>query len=386
MSFTVNAAGLAGLPDQLDRLQLDALRGSAYVGDHAKLSYGGVLNDITADHERIRHDVRGFLEKLGGPVAGNTGEAVRAAMTYYAHADAKAAASLDAACPATTSAHADVAGNYGATSYSSSALGARFRDVAKPTDHYVAPPDHHTEFPDEPFQLNIITPASTGRQLIIKATELAESLGLGHRWDPYEEILKPLTGDWSGMRACADVYGNVGDAVGAMTMNLRTMAYDVPEVWTGNAADGMTGYVLKVADQLDGSKQSFADLGSAYQAAAESAHRSFEQVGELLSELIDLVLLFIAEAIAAAASASTVVGPIAFGAAAALDALEMFQTIHWIATGLAAIKAGIEDLAAFLSRSGAVDIEAKLPALEPAHLQLPGDQSGVGKVKIGPAR
>ncbi|HKN54130.1 MAG TPA: hypothetical protein VJX66_16630, partial [Amycolatopsis sp.] len=192
MSFTVNAAGLAGLPDQLDRLQLDALRGSAYVGDHAKLSYGGVLNDITADHERIRHDVRGFLEKLGGPVAGN----------------------------------------YGATSYSSSALGARFRDVAKPTDHYVAPPDHHTEFPDEPFQLNIITPASTGRQLIIKATELAESLGLGHRWDPYEEILKPLTGDWSGMRASADVYGNVGDAVGAMTMNLRTMAYDVPEVWT----------------------------------------------------------------------------------------------------------------------------------------------------------
>ena len=132
MSFTVNAAGLAGLPDQLDRLQLDALRGSAYVGDHAKLSYGGVLNDITADHERIRHDVRGFLEKLGGPVAGNTGEAVRAAMTYYAHADAKAAASLDAACPGTTSAHADVASNYGATSYSSSALGARFRDVATP--------------------------------------------------------------------------------------------------------------------------------------------------------------------------------------------------------------------------------------------------------------
>src|SRR5205085_3705469 len=96
MSFTVNAAGLAGLPDQLDRLQLDALRGSAYVGDHAQLSYGGVLNHIKADHERVQRDVRRFLEKLGGPVAGNTAEAVRAAMTWYGHTDAKAAASLDA--------------------------------------------------------------------------------------------------------------------------------------------------------------------------------------------------------------------------------------------------------------------------------------------------
>jgi hypothetical protein len=386
MSFTVNAAGLAGLPDQLDRLQQDAFRGSAYVGDHATLSYGGVLNDITADHERTLHDVRGFLDKLGGPVAGNAADAVRAATTWYAHADAKAAASLDATCPATTSAHADVAGNYGATSYSSSALGARFRDVARPTDHYLAPPDRHGEYPDEPLRLDVISPSATGRQLIIKATELAEMLGLGHRWDPYEKILKPLTGDWNGLRACADVYGNVGGAVGDLSMNLRTMAYDVPEVWTGNAADGLTGYVLRVADQLDGSKQSFADLGSSYKAAAENAHRSFEQVGELLSELIDIVLLFIVEAVAAAASAETVVGPIALGAAAAVDALEMFQTIHFIEACLTAIKVGIEDLADTLSGSGAVNVQAKLPVLEPAHLQLPGDQSGVGKTKIGPAR
>src|SRR5947207_2497275 len=147
MSFSVDAAGLAGLPEQLDRLQQDAFRGSAYVGDHARLSYGGVLNDITADHERILHDVRGYLNKLGGPVAGNTADAVRAATTYYGRTDARAAASLDASYPATTSAHANVAGNYGATSYSSSALGARFRDVARPTDHYVAPPDRHNEYP-----------------------------------------------------------------------------------------------------------------------------------------------------------------------------------------------------------------------------------------------
>src|SRR5437762_13919738 len=150
MSFTVNAAGLAGLPEQLDRLQQDAFRGSAYVGDHAKRSYGGVLNDITADHERIRHDVRGLLDKLGGPVAGNTADAVRAATTYYAHADTKAATTLDATYPATTSVHADVAGNYVATSYSSSAPGARSRDVARPSDHCVPPPAPRYEYPYDP--------------------------------------------------------------------------------------------------------------------------------------------------------------------------------------------------------------------------------------------
>lgn len=386
MSFTVNAAGLAGLPEQLDRLQLDALRGSAYVGDHAALSYGGVLNDIKANHEQIRDEVRGFLDKLDGPVAGNTAEAVRAATTYYVHTDAKAAASLDATYPATTSAHADVAGNYGATSYSSSALGARFRDVARPTDNYLPPPDRRDEYPDEPDALVLVSPSGVARQIIIHATELAESLGLGHRWDPYEEVLKPLTGDWNGLRGCSDVYRSVGGAVGDMAMNLRAMAYDVPEVWTGNAADGLTGYLLSVADQLDGSKQAFADLGTGYENAAERAHEEFKQAGEMLSDLVDLALVFIAEAAGAGATAETVIGPVVFGAAGAIDAYEIFKAIHTVATAVSMVKVALESLGTTLTNSGVVDIQAKLRALQPAHLQLPGDQSGVGKTKIGPGR
>src|SRR6266511_2484046 len=47
-----------------------------------------------------------------------------------------------------------------------------------------------------------INAGAFGRTVIVEATELAASLGLGHRWDPYEKILKPITGDWNGLRKC----------------------------------------------------------------------------------------------------------------------------------------------------------------------------------------
>ena len=386
MSFTVDAAGLAGLPEQLDRLQLDAFRGSSYVGDHAELAYGGVLNDISADHETVVHEVRGFLDKLGGPVAGNTAEAVRAALTYYAHTDAKAAAAVDVSYPATTGEHTGSLGVDGSTSYSSSARGARFRDVVAPSGHYVAPPDRHGEYPDEPAELDVISPASWGRQAVIKATELAASLGLGHRWDPYEAVLQPLTGDWNGLRACADVFADVGVAVGDMELNLRTTAYDVPEVWTGNAADGATGYLLKVANQLAAARQPFADLSGRYQAAAEQAREQFKELGERLDDLIDLVLVFIGEVSGLAAVGETGVGFLGLMALAAATAFEIYKVIHLIDLVMKEIRRQVHQLGSLVRGSAVVGLQAKLPALEPAHLQLPGDQSGVGKVKIGPPR
>jgi hypothetical protein len=386
MSFTVDAAGLAGLPEQLDRLQLDAFRGSAFVGDHTRLAYGGVLNDISAEHENVVHEARGFLDKLGGPVAGNTAEAVRAALTYYVHTDAKAAAALDATYPATTGEHAASLGVDGSTSYSSSARGARFRDVAAPSEHYLAPPDYDTEFPDQPSALDCVGPASLGRQLIIHGTELAASLGLGHRWDPYEAVLQPLTGDWSGLRACADVFANAGAAVGDMEMNLRTTAYDVPEVWTGNAADGATGHLLRVADQLGAARQPFADLASAYKTAAQQAHAQFDQLAHQLDDLLDIVLVFIVEAGMAAATSETGVGALALGAASAVTGFEIYKVIHLITLLIKQLEAQIHNFDTLLNGSAVVGLHLKLPALDPAHLQLPGDQSGVGKTKIGPAR
>jgi hypothetical protein len=386
VSFSVDAAGLVGLPQQLDRMQVDALRGSAYVDAHARISSGGVLTGLAADHQRIVHDVRGYLDKLGSRVAGNAADAVRAASAYYEATDAQAAARLDASYPAVTGEHAGGAGSYGATSYSSSAVGARFRDVASPATHYVAPPDRHSEYQDEPQPLQVIGVGGAARALIIKATELAAVLGLGHRWDPYEAVLKPVTGDWNGLRASADVFANVSAALGDVSMNLHATAYDVPEVWTGNAADGVTGYLLRVADQVDSAKQSVTGLSGGYEAAAEHAFERFRQAGDHLDELVDLVVLFIAEAVVAETTVETGVGPLIAGAAAAATAVEMYKIIHAVEAVVGAVEAELDGLRTLLRGFGGGELQLKLPALDPAHLQLPGDQSGVGKVMIGPPR
>jgi hypothetical protein len=386
MGFTVDAASLDGLPKQIDRLQHDALLGESYVNDHAKLSYGGVLDRITGNHESVVHAVRDYLDRLARKVAGNSSEAVQAALVYYAHTDAKAAAALDGTYPATSGPHADGPGNYGATSYSSSAYGGRFRDVAHPSDRYVPPPDHSAEFPDEPKPIDLISPASYARRIIVQATELAESLGLGHRWDPYETILKPCTGDWKGLRGCTDVFERVGEALGDMATNLRAGAYDVPEVWTGNAADGLTGYLLKVANELDGAKAPLDDLGKAYEKAAKGAHELFDALGELLSALIDDVLIFIAELAVAEGTSWTGVGAAIGGAGAALEAYEIYREIKRAVELFAAIRVVVDDFNATLRHgAGMVNVDLDLPVLDEAKLQLPGDQSRVGGPKVGPA-
>ena len=68
--------------------------------------------------------------------------------------------------------------------------------------------------------LACVSPTAFGRQVIITATEVGAVLGICPRWDPYEAVLKPLTGDWSGFRACADVFDHLAEAVGDMAGNL----------------------------------------------------------------------------------------------------------------------------------------------------------------------
>jgi hypothetical protein len=380
MSFTVDAASLGGLPKQLERLQHDALLGESYVNDNAKLSYGGLLDKLVGGHEDAVRSVRDYLDKLARKVAGNGGEAVQAALAYYAQTDAKAAGALDATFPATTDRHADGPGNYGATSYSSSAYGARFRDVAHPADRYVPPPDHSGEFPDEPKPIAFVSPASYARGLIVQATDAAEKLGIGHRWDPYEMILKPCTGDWKGLRGCTDVFDHVADAVGDMAGNVRAGAFDVPEVWTGNAADSLTSYLLKVADALDDAKKPLHDLGEAYKTAAESAHKLFETLGEMLSAVLDEAIIALAALVAAASGVGASVGE----ALAAVELYEMVREVKGAIEVYTAVTTTIDGLDAALGGDGMVQVDLKLPPLDGGSLHLPGNQSGVGKPKVGP--
>lgn len=380
MSFAVDTAGLQGLPAQLDRLHEDALLGSAYVDHYAKLSYGGLLDKITGGHEAAVTSVRNYLDKLAGPVAGNTADAVRYAMTYYTQTDVKSAVALDDTYP---QAEAKDDTDFGHHIHpSSTSAGGRFHDAAEFTDHYKTPPDHSAEFPFQPQPVMCVSPAAFGRAVIVEATELAASLGLGHRWDPYEAILKPVTGDWSGLRSCTDVFGNVGEALGDMANNVRIAAEGIHEVWTGRAAEGLTAHLIELARTLDEAREPLEKLGRSYEDAARSAFALFGALGDVLNDLIDAVLIFIAEASAAAATSETVIGGIAFGISAAYEADKVYRFVKGAVGLYTSCMAVIETIESAQHGFGAVSGEGSLPTLKETRPPLPGNQSMVGVPKL----
>ncbi|MGQ0775594.1 MAG: hypothetical protein ACT4NY_14440 [Pseudonocardiales bacterium] len=82
-------------------------------------------------------------------------------------------------------------------------------------------------------------------------TGVAASLGICDRaCDPYEVILKPLIGDWVGVRACADVFRNLADAVRDMGTNALWGSLSAETVWTGQAASGCVAYLVAVSKAL----------------------------------------------------------------------------------------------------------------------------------------
>ncbi len=347
----------------------------------AKLSYGGLLDRIIGGHEGAVHKVENYLDRLAGPVAGNCADAVRYAMTYYKQTDAKAAAAVDDTYPdAERHDDTDMGHNIHATAASA---GGRFRDLAEPTDHYKEPPDYSADFPFEPQPVACINAGAFGRTVIVEATELAASLGLGHRWDPYEKILKPITGDWNGLRKCKEVFENVGWALGDMASNLRVASDSVTWVWSGHAADGVIAYLTDLARTLDEAKEPIEELGKSYKEAADSAFELFNALGDVLNDLIQAVIIFIAEASTAAATSATVVGGIAFGAAAAYEAYECYELIKVAIEARTLADAGVDAFSSALHGFGAVDGDLALPELKETRPPLPGNQSMVGVPKMG---
>lgn len=373
MSFHVDAPGLQGLPAQLDRLSEDAAKGRTYVIDNARMSYGGILDRISGGHEEVVGTAADFLDRVAHPVARTSAAAVRASIKYYRQSDQNAAARLDASFPAVEAeGPIDGAPGMSAQGYR---FGGDFSDVEEPQDHYREVEDYSLDFPLEPRQLLTISMAGNARNLIVEATDLAAKLGFGHHWDPYEAILKPLTGDWAGLRGCKDVFDNVADAFEAMSSNVRNGVLSVHAVWDGNAADSARNHLNEIAEALEEAVEPFRELGESYEKAADGAHELFGALADLLNDLVDAVIIFISEATAAVATSETIIGGIGFGAAAGYEAYKVYETIKDVIECFSTANALTETLMSSWHGFGQVSGDIKLPILPDDRPTLPGDQA-----------
>ncbi|MFI6265284.1 hypothetical protein [Micromonospora sp. NPDC051006] len=325
MGFDVDVAALRGLPTVFDRLGDDARAGLDYIDTNTALEYGpGFINRISGKHERAVSDVRGFVEDVAKFTASRTGSSLRQSLDYYERTDGAAAEQFDRAFRG----GGQVDRSQFASFYRATGSAAGFADRAEPRESFRAIPDYGKDdaFQFEPQLWDIASPTSLTRDALWGATWLAAKLGICDRaYDPYESLIKPIAGDWTGVRGCADVFGNVASALGGMAVNVRWAALGSEQYWQGKAATAFQAHLVNSARKLDEAAVPLVALAAEYRKTAEAMFEIGKVLGSLLSDLVDAAMIFVAAASTAAATSETVVGGVVFGAAAIYEGYKMWD-------------------------------------------------------------
>lgn len=316
--FAVDPAGLNGLYNQLARAADAAHDTLDYTRRQCDLDWNaeGLLMILLGPHEHAYANVTGTLARLR-ELAQETGTAVNAAQNDYARTDRAVAARLDAVRPG-----ADKPDTVrGMPPPDRPAGTAGFADVADPARFLTAP---EYPVPIEMWSINpledLLSPAAWLRQISIWL--------FGH--DPFEGWAKQFSGDWAAYVHCGAALGRVGASVHDIGRNLIAGAARVDTVWRGDAADAERDYQVALGSAAVGLRSACAEYSELYAQAAQATKSLFDVAGDLIGNLLDLLIVVNAAAAVGTALVETGLGAIAgYGIAAyyAVQAYELYQKI-----------------------------------------------------------
>jgi len=371
MSFSVNTSALAGLPTLLARMQEDARAAKAYLDAETDINWTGegIINILSGGHRNVQDQVRTFLGTVESVVAGPTAEVVRASIDYYERTETANAEALDRTYPAvnlTESKQGTVPLLPGV---------AHFTDAVEPQERLKPPPDYNTAFPHEPQWYDIVSPGALLRDAIWTVTGAAASLGICDRaYDPYEVILKPLIGDWAGVRGCADVFRNLADATSDMGMNLLWGSQSAETAWTGQAAAGCVAHLVAGTKGLVNAQQPLRGIAQEYEGLANSMNEFRNTIAQLLNDIADAAVMAAASAGVAGLAGSTGVGlPIALiiGAFTLTRIYKVVPGMYTIIDTIARLDALAYATSSAQNSFGKIDSGSPLPTLPSTAPSLP---------------
>lgn len=319
--FSMDPAGLNGLYNQLARAADDARDTLDYTRRQCDLDWTaeGLLMILLGPHEHAYANVTGALARLH-ELAQDTGTAVNATQNDYVRTDRAVAARLDAVHPGADD-PASVRGTLASGRPDLRSPPAGFADVAEPT-RFLTAPEYATAV--EMWSINpledLLSPAAWLRQISVWV--------FGH--DPFERWAKQFSGDWAAYVHCGAALGRVGASVQDIGRNLIAGAGEVGTVWRGNAADREQEYQVELGSAAAGLQAACAEYGRLYLQAAEATKSLFDVAGDLIGNLLDLLIIINAAAAVGTALVETGLGAIAgYGIAAyyAVQAYELYQKI-----------------------------------------------------------
>jgi hypothetical protein len=377
--FFIDFDTAPGLGKMLDQASEYGVQCERFIRDHAAFKGGeGWFNQLNGKHDAVVEQAASWFKKLADPVLSTTASHVGATIRLFEHTEAANAAAIDHAVPsridtvdvslpAWPKSGTEVSVPYGPFEYiedPAEALGKLHDYEGDPSLAY------------HPQIWDLVSPAGAARATFVKVTEFLAWLGfLDRPYDPYDVFVKPVVGDWAGMRRFADVLRKAADASERTGIGIDRARHMLGPVWRGRAADACVVWLGAVAKPMRDSPNALDKLADAYERAAQGAAQFRALLDDILTSCIDEVF-FIAGALAIGGGGAAATGGISAGVAAVVAGAAIYKLVDGISALIKAADATsliVDGVGAAMNDFGSLQAGGQLPHLPP----VSGDASAI---------
>ncbi|GIL31654.1 hypothetical protein [Actinocatenispora comari] len=196
-----------------------------------------------------------------------------------------------------------------------------FTDVKDPTDRLVAPKEPSDKDFDSAWD---DWTKFTGSLSV--SHWLLEAMDLVCGCNPVEQVSEYIGGSWASYAKQAEMWRNIGKAVGDVAANVDHGEATLALSWQGNAANGALHYFDKLIEEIQEQPKVLNKIADAYEKAAHGVWAFTQAIGGLIEGLIDELLEVAAAMLAAELTAETGVGAIVGTGVAVFEAAEAMHT------------------------------------------------------------
>ncbi|MEV6847549.1 hypothetical protein [Actinoplanes sp. NPDC051411] len=332
--FSVDAAGLSGLSRLLSRASDDAFDVLDYTKRQCDLGWRaeGLLMKLVGPHEHAYATVTAALARVQDLSSGAAGQVALAAQDYAA-SDLAAARRLGPAYEAEPAAAED------------------FADVADPGSHLTDPGvvGGSPMWSINPLT-DLISPASWVRQVSVSL----------FGYDPFDEWARDLGGDWASYVHCGAAMARVGEGAYEIGRNLLAGASRAEAVWQGSAGDAERRFQTSLGTATGPLNDACQQFSRLYGEAADAAANLRDVAGDLISDLLDALIMVNLASAVGTALVETGIGAIAGYGIAAYYATQAYQLYQEIARCYSIAGDTVEALSAAI---GTIHADVDVPDL-----------------------
>ncbi|MET9226022.1 hypothetical protein [Lentzea sp. NPDC003310] len=285
--FLESPESLGKLTDQLRRAGEDGANGQKHVKQYGDLTLPeeGLLLDTFASHEHAYGLVHGAMQAIA--IRGQySAEAIDQTVDAFMREDARVRASLDKAFHALDGS----APRPDFSPYEVNRRGAAFSDGAEPSDNFTQPQRPRDDGPLFKFDpsSDVFSPTAVLRGVCVEVAGR----------DPFEAMVRWLSGDWVAYHRCVTVWRQVGTACEQIGANIGRAGADMDAVWRGNAADQAGQYLSILARAVTDFAPICVTLAEHYEAGVQAAQKFNEALAGIAAGISDMANAWLLSTIA----------------------------------------------------------------------------------------